>query len=79
MVDKIPGVLWTTVFLLLTLVPALIEQEFGGWQWTSLAIGILGIAAKVWLVYKPADAPEGVSFEAPPVEVRSNASRVLFG
>jgi hypothetical protein len=55
---KIPGVLWTGLFIILSMAPAWLEQSFPGAIWLTPVVGAILIIAKVWLVMRPADAPE---------------------
>jgi hypothetical protein len=85
----IPGTLWTSIAILLGMLPALLTQNFENAPWLLLVVGVVGIVAKIWDVYKPSDAvqpdADNVAFEmAPnglvaPAPSRSATSRVLLG
>lgn len=75
----IPGVVWSTVFIVLTLLPVWLETYFPGVIWVAPAAGLLAIAVKVWEVYKPADAPQGDFESASVSQSAGRTKRVLLG
>ena len=76
----IPGTLWTAIFIVLGMLPLWLADSFPGAEWLTPVVGAILIIAKIWQVYKPADAPDGPEFESASVsQSASRTKRVLLG
>lgn len=75
----VPGAVWSTVFIILSMLPLWLEQYFPGVIWVAPVAGLLAIALKVWEVYKPQDAPQVMSRDAETVSQTSKGKRLLLG
>jgi F0F1-type ATP synthase assembly protein I len=73
---------WSAVAIVLGMLPSLLTQNFESAPWMLLAVGVIGIVAKVWEVYKPSGTPDTnpLNFESASVSASaSKTKRFLVG
>jgi predicted small integral membrane protein len=78
----IPGAVWSAIFIVLSMLPAWLQDSFSGADWLVPITGAILIVLKVWEVYKPSGTPDTnpLNFESASVSHEaSKTKKFLLG